>query len=440
MLGPLFVFPLLVFVCLGALYRPAIGAIGYYGFVLLQPEWNWRWSLPKDFQYQKYIAIATLLGLLINGLRGNRWPLNAKIAGVGLTGFIGLAFLSAQFSIWPDASVFYLDILWKIVLLAVVSVHVLDSARPLQILAWVATLAQGYNAYQINLDYFQRGYCLYAMQSWGDNGDNNLYSILTVPLIGLSAGLMLCSRPLWQKLLAGAIFTLQMHQIMLMESRGCMLGCLAMAPLLLWLMPKTVVNWSAVVTAFVLGGALAGPPVVKEFTSSFKQEGERDSSAESRFQLWKAGAAITGDYPLLGVGPYAGQRLVPQYGGFPSDRKALHNLVFEISTGCGIPAVMLYLSFFATAWWASWQGLHSGASRRPPEWACAIYIAAAGGLPGYFVASMFSSGALLESSYMVAAMALATTCVLARDQLDSLSPEFSDEITIGNGRGIDGGW
>jgi len=415
MLGPLLVFPLLAFVCLGALWRPAIGAIGYYGFVLLMPEWNWRWSIPADFQYQKYIAGATLIGMLLSGLRGNRWTASSGLACTLLAIFLALAFASAQFSILPDATAFYLDAIWKIVLMAIITVHVVDTPRAIYAGLWTAMIAQGYNAFRINENYFTTGINWYAYRPWGNKGDNNLYSILTVPLMAISLAIMFGSRDLWKKLLAGAIFTLQMHQIMLMESRGCMLGSLVMAPVFLWFMPRTPWNWAAVWVAVLLGGLLAGPMVVDEFSSSFKSEGELDSSAESRFDIWRAGAAITADYPLLGVGPYAGQRLVPQYAGYSGRQKGLHNLLFEISTGCGVPATICYFSFFAIAWLVAVHGLW-GRRRQPlPEWAEISYLAAAGGLIGYMASSMFSSGALLETSYMIAAFALATSLILARD-------------------------
>jgi len=412
MIGPLLIFPLLIAVCLGALWRPAIGVIGYYGFVTLEPEWNWRWSLPADFQYQKYIAAATLLGLLVTGLRGNRWTNTATLACVALWLFLGLAFVSAQSSLLPAASAHYLDLLWKIILMATVAIHGLDSPGWITGALWTAMLAQGYNAYQITLHYLQTGVSLYAHRNWGFKGDNNGYSIFTIPVIAISASLMFGSRPLWQKLLAGAVLTLQMHQIMLLESRGCMLGGLAMIPLWLWYMPKTTWNWSAVATALILGSVLAGPSVVKEFSSSFKPEGERDSSAESRFDLWKAGWAITKDYPLLGVGPWAGQKLVPRYLGLATDAKGLHNVIFEVSTGCGVPALLFYLTFFAVGWWIAVRGLRRRKQQPLPEWAETAYLAAGSGLVGYFVSSMFSSGAALETSYLLVSIGLAASLVL----------------------------
>jgi O-antigen ligase len=416
MLPYIFVFALLTFVCLGALYRPPIGVIGYYGFFLLMPEWNWRWALPPFFPYQKYVAAATLIGVLLSGLRGNRWTHSASMATACLLSFLGLAFLSAQFTIMPEETAKYMDALWKIVLMAVIAIHVLDSPRWIFAGLWSVALAQGYNAYQINDSYFERGRCIFVKRPWGYHGDANLYCIITIPIMAISAALMFSTRPLWQKVAAGAIFVLQMHQIMMMESRGCMIGSLVMVPLLLLLMPQTRWNWAAVTAAIVCGAILAGPSVVAEFSSSFRKEGERDSSAESRFLLWKTGARITADYPLLGVGPHAGQKLVAQYLGMPGGRKGLHNLFFEISTGCGVPATVLYCIFFGVAWGTATWALLRRRWQPLPDWAETTYVAVSTGLIGYMVASMFSSGAVLESSYLLGAFGLATSLILARDR------------------------
>jgi O-antigen ligase len=232
----------------------------------------------------------------------------------------------------------------------------------------------------------------------------------------ITASLMFVSPQVWKKVVCGLLFTMQMHQLMLLESRGCMIGAIVMAVALLWYMPQTKLNWLAVCTAVILGSILAGPSVVGEFSSSFRQKEDLDVSAVGRFDLWKAGWRITCEYPLLGVGPWAGQRLVPQYIGLAAERKGLHNLFFEISTGCGIPALILYLTYFAIAWVIAVRALWSRRQDPLPEWAEVSYLATASGLVGYFVSSMFSSGALLESSYMLAAFSLATNLVLQHER------------------------
>ncbi len=96
MLGPMFVFSILAFVRVGASTRPHIGVIGYYGFALLQPQWNWRWSIPTDFPYQKYMAVATLLGFVLSAMSGNGFQGRLRTACLSLGVFLGLAYISAQ--------------------------------------------------------------------------------------------------------------------------------------------------------------------------------------------------------------------------------------------------------------------------------------------------------------------------------------------------------
>lgn len=436
MLSQIFVYGLLAYICFNALVRPHVGVIGYYGIILLQPEWNWRWSIPQGMGFQKYIAAATIIGFLASNFRGNRFTSTANHAMQALSAFMALAFVSMQFSIAPEASLFYMDTLWKMVLMAFIGIRVIDTPRKVIALLWVLVLAQGFNAYRINESYFEIGVCIFRINGYGPSGDNNMYSILTVPIMAASASLALYSKPLWQKCLAAGILLLQLHQIMLMESRGCMMGGIVMLATLICFMPRTTVNVWGVTLCLLAGAALAGPPVIAEFSSSFKKEGEqRDSSAESRFALWKAGYQITKDHPLLGVGPWAGQYLVPRYLGISGRQKGLHNLYFEIGAGCGIPAAICYFSFFAIAGWACFRLLWRQKPEPIPDWLGCVSLAVFPGLIGYMASSMFSAGALLESSYALAVAGLAGTCIWAAEKRRSygFSPQlahFSQE-TLG---------
>ncbi len=209
---------------------------------------------------------------------------------------------------------------------------------------------------------------------------------------------------------------------MLLESRGAMLAAVAALPILGWYMPKNRFTITAAVIAVVAGGALAGPPVVKEFTSAFETGEKRDSSAQSRFALWEVGWEITKDYPMLGVGPYAGQRLVALYlsGGQQEGQKGLHNLFFEISTGCGLPATALYFGFFVIPWYMSWKTYRNRSKELDPKLqGCLLAVVA--GIPAYLAASMFSSGALLESPYAMSSMAIAVQSVITNQSKDDES-------------------
>ncbi len=406
MLGVLFVYPLFVATCVAALVRPYWGVLGFYTFVFLEPKWNWRWSIDGDIRFQLYIAACLLVGFLLSGMRGNTLNGWFKATVFSLLLFIGIAFLSASQTVYMDVSRKYLDNLWKIILVALIAMRVINTPRKAWIMLWLIVIMQGYNALRINEQYFIDGYSLYARRAWGVKGDNNLYSIFTVPAMAAAVGLFVHSSNVKQKSAAAFIFVLQAHELMLLESRGTMIGGIVLAATAFFLMPKTLITMRWVLAGVIVICGLAGPSVVNEFTSAFVAEEERDSSASSRFAVWKAGAIITAEHPLLGVGPYAGQMLVPMYAdehmadGY--DRKGLHNLIFEISTGCGIPAAILYMLFFLIPWWIAWRIYRHRKTTLPPETA-ACCLALACGIPGYLAASMFSSGALLESPYILIA-------------------------------------
>ncbi len=405
MKGAILILGITAYVTLRALSHPWIGVVGYGTFAVLCPPWNWRWSLP-ELDYQKYMAVATLLGFLFTGMRRNPLPQRLLLPLLCLWGFLGLCFLSNLQSISPVKSAMFIDVFFKIILMSSLAVFVLNTGRQIAIFVGCLILAQGWNAFNINQLYFERGYININWFQWNFL-DNNTYSISSLPMFFLAIGGSICAPRLWQRGLAGFIAVLQIHQIMLLQSRGTMIGALLACGLMIVFMPKTQRAIRTVLAAVVIGSILAGPPVIEEFSSAFKPQGELDSSADSRYGVWKAGAKITMDYPLLGVGPWAGERLVPHYYENYTDNrdaKALHNLLFEVSTGMGIPATILYLSFFGLPWWQHLKVWWRGGDF--PEWFRIVQIGILAGIPGYWASSMFSSGALIEAPYLLMAIGI----------------------------------
>lgn len=381
---------------------------------LLQPEWNWRWTILRDFQYQDTLAISTLVGILINFGIGNRLGGAALQSYAALLAFLALAYVSATQTINVTASYFYLNLLWRAILMAVIAAVLLDTRAKITAMIWTLVICQGYNALQITLQYYENGYSFYVKQQWGDFGSNP-YSLLTLPILAFTCSLVVYSKRFWQRALAGAICVVQIHQIMLLDSRGCMLAGIFMAFVFFLNMPKSKNAMLGVAALVMAGVILAGPSVVEEFSSSFVKGTELDKSAQSRFMLWETGWQITVENPLLGVGPDAGKFLVPGYwegSHREGESKALHNLFYEISTGCGLPAAVLYVAHFLIIWLAivrlRWMKQKISARDHPLGMPMLAVIS---GQAGYWLASMFSSAALIESTYVSIAIGAATVCV-----------------------------
>jgi O-antigen ligase len=419
-----------VFIVAKAILNPWIGFVGYAGFAVLCPPWNWRWGLP-EIEYQKYLSIATIFGMGLQGFHSQKLPQSVKTAIVAFVSYLFLAWISSFQSLSPDRSMQYLDISWKICLMGIVGIFLVDSPKKLYWFIWSIVLCQGWNAFNINQLYFERGFMNVNNFTW-NYLDNNTYSISSLPIAACAFSLLMTMRDWRLRAISGLIFVLQMHQIMILQSRGTMLGGLLLVALGVLFMPKNRTSITMISIGLGLGIMLAGPSVIEEFNSSFKAEGERDSSAESRFLIWKAGAAIMMDYPLLGVGPWAGERIVPAYyegdmGGYTT--KALHNLFFEIGTGVGVPGLTAYLLFFGIPWIAHFQLWIKERDRMEP-WMRVCNLSMLCGVPGYWAASMFSSGALIESPYLLVVLGCASLGMRFNHQTELAieSEETEDEI------------
>ncbi|WP_160168104.1 O-antigen ligase family protein [Rhodopirellula sallentina] len=389
--------------------------------------------MPSYFPYQTMITVCTLIGLGLGGFPGFKLRISLMSPMFGMIAFIALAFMSSLSTIGPDLTAFYMRYLWKIILMACLAMGLIDTPKKMLVLLMAICVAQGYNSLQINVQYFQDGFSAYSRNGWafGMRGDNNIYSSATIPMLSGSLALGLLLQRTWQRVLFLSIAVLATHQIMLLESRGAMLGAIAAFGVLVLMVRKTTYINTVFACGLIVGALLAGPPVVKEFASAFESRDNLDGSAASRFVVWKAGLEITRDYPLLGVGPWCGSMLVPSYADLPNSRKELHNIFLEISTGCGLLAAFAYFGSFWLAWYRSLRTrpLLYRFSTVPDDQSALeiVRLSVIAGLAGYFVASMFSAAALSESSYVFLALG---SCMSTYVRQFSNSCEKQDEPNV----------
>ncbi len=426
-MGPVFVYLLIFLTCSASIFRPFWGLAGYLFLLYLQPEWNWRWDGLYGLQYQKYVAIFVLIGTAMQGFQGNRIRGWAAASMFSLIGFLLLAWISSLQSLAPETSALYIDVLWKSVVVAFLAVRLADTPEKAAILMWAIVIGSGYNAFRINEDYFITGVTRYVNDNWGYKGDSNVYTLYTFPALTCSMVLFFTSTNLVSRLFAGSIAILHVHQLMLLESRGGLLGAALSGVLLVVLIRKSFQTNIAFLVAAVAVIVLAGPPVAKEFGSIFASTAERDSSASSRITLWKAAMQITSDYPMLGVGPNATQFFIPKYAVEFADleTKHPHNIFFEVLSGCGIPAFLLFVSFFAIPY------LHILYCRREylydSDAATSIVLANLVTMPGFCVAGLFAGGGMIESLYFFVAIWIGGFLALETRKA-GVDEEIDDEV------------
>jgi O-antigen ligase len=409
-MGALVVWGLLVVGIVAALSRPWLGIVAYYFFVYLQPKWNWHYSIPKDIAFERYIIIAVLVGGV---LRCRQLPPLHPLVRIGLFGLMGwmaLAFYGTLGARDPRMSNFVFSAMWKIVLVGGFATVGLAEPQRLITLMRMATIASLYSTYRITKDYLDLGFCRYIQDGWGFGTGSNQASMMFTALAMISLCLMLFEKTMYWRAITFISFVFQMHAVMLLDSRSCMLGAVAAIAIVVWMAPKTRLNVSVLFAGFLAGLVLAGPSVINEFSSTFEVGEDLDVSAKSRFDLWGYGLRAFQGSPLIGYGPgmvgYQVADLLPQDANSQRhfEIRNPHNTPIEVLGDYGILGFCGMYGFFVPVMLISFQYLRRNLGCSEERVAL---LAGFSGLLAVSIASIFSSSLMVEAYYMLAGLGAA---------------------------------
>jgi O-antigen ligase len=123
-------------------------------------------------------------------------------------------------------------------------------------------------------------------------------------------------------------------------------------------------NWKLIALPPVLAlvAFMIAPGAVQQ--RAFSIVDPSDPSNVDRIVMWKIGADMVRDYPLLGVGPEMIQRKYEEYRRpYPEAVNAvnphLHNNPIQIAAERGLPALAAWLWFIGAALWEVWRQLRA---------------------------------------------------------------------------------
>ncbi|MCI0350026.1 MAG: DUF5935 domain-containing protein, partial [Acidobacteriales bacterium] len=261
-----------------SLVRPFVGLLIFVCFAILRPESLWHWSVPEG-NYSRIIAIALLVGWLLNGL--GDWQLGrAKALALLIVGFWIWVVLGVSQSLDREVAWARVDGMSKIYLPFLVGLTMLNSVARVKQLAWVIVLSQGYLALHFNLDYLNGQFNPLEF----DHGslDNNGMAITMVACAGFAFFLGMHAEHWWQKGVAYSCALLIGHFVLFSMSRGGMLALVCTGTFAFFLIPKTAKHYLAFAVGIALMVRLAGPEVLARFETVFVAGENRDRAADSR--------------------------------------------------------------------------------------------------------------------------------------------------------------
>jgi probable O-glycosylation ligase (exosortase A-associated) len=341
--GLILVYAIAALGSVGALASPIIGLFVYVGFAVLRPQFIWGWA--GDFEgISFYVGIATLVGWLIHGCGSLKLGAGRSIV-IALGIFVALFLLSTIQAV--DTTVAYGEIypLAKIFVPFIIGLTLIDTEESSRALLWIIVLAQGYVSFEMNLEYLFKSHNI-AADGFGGM-DNNCFGVSLVTTIGPALVLALGAKKWYEKAAAAICAALILHTTLLTFSRGAMVGMIAVGATAFAVMPKRPKYLAGLVVVGLIALRLTGPQLMARYATTTASEEDRDTSAESRVDLWRDCLNIGLQNPILGIGPGNFHVIAGSIGW--TEGKQAHSTWMQAVAENGFPGAIALLMFFVIA-------------------------------------------------------------------------------------------
>jgi probable O-glycosylation ligase (exosortase A-associated) len=399
MKGLIFTYLLTVTGVVGGVFNPYIGLLVYVCLSIVQPPSMWPWAVSPE-SFSRLVALSMLAGWALRGF-GN-WRFGR--AGTIVTMLLGYwMWMAGSAALAGNQKLAWSIVLFhaKIILPFLVGLTLIESPRQLKWLAWVIVLSQGYLAFELNLSFYG-GYNRVWEEGFAGM-DNNTVAIAMVTSVGLAFFLGLGTNRLWLQGLAFGSAALMAHVILFSYSRGGMLALALTGIMAFFLIPKKPRHYLAFALAVALALRLAGPEVRERFLTTFAESGARESSAQSRLDLWRDALDTALGRPVFGVGPDNWGLIASAYG-WPEGKEA-HSLWMQCAAELGFPGLLMLASFYGLCIVRLWP-LTREETPVPDPWirdAARMVIAA---LFGFAVSAQFVTIKMMEVQFYIALIGL----------------------------------
>jgi O-antigen ligase len=318
--------------------------------------WWWGRDLP-GLRYSFISGFVLLASVALNsgGTPGRpgihaRWTSIAALAMVANSTFVHFA-LATDPAISLEG---YIELL-KFVLLYFLIAAAIRDRKDMHLVLVSLAFGAAYIGYEVTIN--ERGEFsagrLEGVGAPGADTANGLASmlLLVLPLIGS----LFIDGKKWQKILVALGAPLALNVVILCNSRGAFLGLIGAGLTFLFLARGP--TRKKAVRVLVLGAAafyllMGDPKILDRFMTTFVGAEERDRSAASRLEFWKAGLFMLRDYPLgAGGGAFKYVHADKYLAEVGSDQlaRALHNGYLTEATDWGVQGLVLKLFFLGTA-------------------------------------------------------------------------------------------
>jgi O-antigen ligase/polysaccharide polymerase Wzy-like membrane protein len=345
--------------------RP-VWAVGFYmQTVFAAPHlWWWGRDIPQA-RYSLWAGVVLLLAVAFNRAQSldenTRERTIVQVAAIAMV--LNATFVHFFLATRPQISIdTYVELL-KYVLLFFIMGASIRNRKDFRFALVAIALGATYIGFEVTIN--DRGdFSGSRLEGVGAPAAQNANSLADLMLISLplAGSLFLYQSPV-AKVMALVGAPLILNVLLLCNSRGAFLGLFGAAMSFL-LVAKGPTRKKALGTlalgAVVLYFLLGDPEIFSRFTSTFVGSEERDNSAASRLDFWRAGLLMLADYPLGDGGGafkfvHGANYLSVATGDDDPESRSLHNGYLTEATDWGVQGLILKLLFVGGALLAAYR-------------------------------------------------------------------------------------
>ena len=392
------------------LWRPHIGVLVWTWIGFMNPH-RLTWGFAYDMPFAMIVALVTLLSLLMSR-EPKKIPWTRE--SIVLLVFLAWILLTTMQAMYPALAWPHLNQIWKIQLMVFVTMMLMQSKERINQLVWVIAMSIGFYGVKGGIFTIVHGGVYHVRGPEGSfiGGDNEmgLALIMTIPLLRY---LQLTTRSMWLRGFLAVSMVLCATATVGSQSRGALLGLVAMGTFL-WLKSRNKV-FTAALGVVAIGLVLSVMPQQWYDRMSTIQTYDQDQSAMGRINAWKMAFNMAKDRPLGGGLESFQDYSFALYAPNPDDVHASHSIYFEVLGEHGFVGLGLFLMLGLMAWrTASWV---IGRARRDREkrWAADLAAMVQVSFVGYASAGAFLGLAYFDYYYTLIALVILCKTVLMSD-------------------------
>lgn len=327
-------------------YNPFIGVLAWHWLGLMNPHML-CWGFAAGAPFAMLVALATLASLLINKKEPKQipWVAITKVLAVFWAWMLVTTFFALnQTDAWHQW-----DKVWKIQLFVFVTLILLTSRARIEALVWIMAVSLGLYGVKGGIFTLVTGGGYHVMGPAhtfiGGNNEIGLALIMTIPLMRY---LQLQAATAWLKYAMMAAIGFTFVAIVGTQSRGALVGVVAMTLYLVMKSRKRGVLILLLVMFLPL--LFLFMPESWHARMSTIETYEEDASAMGRINAWWFAWNLAVDRPLVGGGFEAFRGwLFSRYAPNPLDYHDAHSIYFEILGEQGFVGLALFLGLGVAA-------------------------------------------------------------------------------------------